>query len=54
MKTFVIFSIAAFYAYVGNHYFGNHWKPQSGEEVIFDGIFLLIVVLGVIASSPGD
>lgn len=43
----VILAFAIVYAIVGNNFFGNNWSPQSAEEVLFDGIGILIASIGV-------
>jgi hypothetical protein len=52
MKSATIFAFGAFYALVVNSYFGYNWYPQSPEELIADGLFTLIMAVGVLAYSP--
>lgn len=44
-----IFFISLFFGAMENNYFGWNMTPQSGAEVICDGIVMLIFALAFIA-----
>ena len=42
-----IFTLALFWAYTYNSYFGWNWSSKSGEEIICDGIFAILMAFSV-------
>ena len=46
-----IFFLGLVYGVSLNRYFGWNWRPQSAEEVIADGIFVLIMSLAMLAAK---
>lgn len=42
-----IFTIALFWAYTYNSHFGWNWSSKSGEEIICDGIFAILMALSI-------
>lgn len=42
-----IYSIAIIFGIIKMNFFGWHFEPQSGEEVICDGIMFLMFALSI-------
>ena len=39
--------VAIAWAYIYNSHFGWNWSSKSGEEIICDGIFAILICLSV-------
>ena len=42
-----ILAVAIAWAYIYNSHFGWNWSSKSGEEIICDGIFAILICLSV-------
>ena len=42
-----IFVVAITWAYIYNSFFGWNWKSKSKEEIICDGIFVILIALSI-------
>lgn len=50
MKGLLIFICGVSFWVMENRYFGWNWTPQSAEEVIADGIVVLILAISILAN----
>lgn len=42
-----ILAVAITWAFISNSYFGWNWKAKSGDELICDGIFAILLCLAI-------
>lgn len=42
-----IFFISIVWAFIYNDHFGFNWSSKSGEEVICDGIFAILIAISI-------
>ena len=42
-----IFAVSICWAFIYNSYFGWNWTSKSGEEIICDGIFAILMTLSI-------
>lgn len=51
-RGYVIIALGLLYAAIGNRFFGDTLFPVSAEELIFDGLLILIIVIGIACLPP--
>ncbi len=49
----VVMLAAFFYSRLSTEFFGNNWWPQSAEELVTDGLGLVVMALGLLIYHGG-